>query len=235
MGPHCLAQRHSKISPLPDASRLRTSRTGAITPYRRAWKTLEDSAYKSKTNSLQAKPLFLPRLLEAGILAAALVATSPNLLDFIPATGAAVLFGDKIHTLGRVPDDDTIRAVLRSTLGHVTAPIFVTDCLQDRMIEARNFTATASGVIAFTASRAHNVHVFWFRAEQIQVVEWGGEPTKAVEVDGETARLSPRKSFEKWKQEVRGKSQAWPQTEIEAAAELRATMMSLLLEKSTGA
>ncbi len=193
----------------------------------------EDSAYKSKTNALQAR--LLAALPQYEDIAAALVATTPNLLDFIPATGAAVLSGNKIQTLGRVPDNDTIRAILRSTLGHVTAPIFVTDCLQDRMIEARKFTATASGVIAFTASRAHNIHVFWFRAEQVQIVEWGGEPTKAVELDGETARLSPRKSFEKWKQEVHGKSQAWPQTEIEAAAELRATMMSLLLEKSSGA
>lgn len=193
----------------------------------------EDSAYKSKTNALQAR--LLAALPEYKDLAGALVATSPNLLDFIPATGAAVVFGDKIHKLGNSPDDVTIRAILRSTLGYVTAPIFVTDRLQDRMIEARNFTATASGVIAFTASRAHNVHVFWFRTEQVQIVEWGGEPTKPVEFDGETARLSPRKSFEKWKQEVHGKSQPWLQTEIDAAAELRATMMSLLLEKSSEA
>ena len=193
----------------------------------------EDSAYKSKTNALQAR--LLAALPEYKDLAGALVATSPNLLDFIPATGAAVLFGDKIHTLGRVPDDATIRTILRSTLGHVTAPIFVTDRLQDRMIEARSFTDTASGVTAFTASRARNIHVFWFRTEQVQIVEWGGEPTKPVEIDGETARLSPRKSFEKWKQEVYGKSQPWLQTEIEAAAELRATLMSLLLEKSSEA
>jgi light-regulated signal transduction histidine kinase (bacteriophytochrome) len=103
------------------------------------------------------------------------------------------------------------------------------------MIEARSFTATASGVTAFTASRARNIHVFWFRTEQVQIVEWGGEPTKPVEIDGETARLSPRKSFDKWKQEVYGKSQPWLQTEIDAAAELRATLMSLLLEKSSEA
>ena len=35
-------------------------------------------------------------------------------------------------------------------------------------------------------------------------------------------------------QEVRGKSQAWLQPEIEAAAELRATLMSLLLAKASG-
>ena len=48
-----------------------------------------------------------------------------------------------------------------------------------------------------------------------------------MEFEGDTMRLSPRKSF--WKLEVRGKSQPWLQPEIEAAAELRATLMSLLL------
>jgi chemotaxis family two-component system sensor kinase Cph1 len=191
----------------------------------------EDTAYKSRTNALQAK--FLAQLPQRTDLASALVAVAPNLLDFIPATGAAVCFGEKIHTLGRVPDDAGIRAILRNTLGHVTAPIFVTDRLQNRMIEARDFVNTASGVLCFTASRAHNVHVFWFRTEQVQIVEWGGEPTKPIDIDGDTLRLSPRKSFEKWKQEVYGKSEPWLQPEIEAAAELRATLMSLLLEKST--
>jgi two-component system, chemotaxis family, sensor kinase Cph1 len=60
-------------------------------------------------------------------------------------------------------------------------------------------------------------------------VKWGGEPTKPVEFDGDRQRLSPRRSFEVWKEEVRGKSESWTPAEIEAAVELRATLMSLLL------
>ena len=88
---------------------------------------------------------------------------------------------------------------------------------------------TASGVLCFTVSKAHDFHVFWFRREQVQVVQWGGEPTKPVEVTEGGLRLSPRRSFEAWKQEVRGKSLPWTQSEIEASSELRATLMSLLL------
>ncbi len=186
-----------------------------------------DSAYKSRTNSLQAR--FLAHLPQYTDVASALVAQSPNLLEFVPATGAAVCFGDKILVVGRAPSDDDIRLILQSTLQRITAPIFVTDRLQDRMIEGRRLNDTASGVLCFTASRAHNLHVFWFRTEQVQVMKWGGEPTKPVEIEGDTMRLSPRKAFEIWKEEVRGKSQSWLQPEIEAAAELRATLMSLLL------
>jgi light-regulated signal transduction histidine kinase (bacteriophytochrome) len=88
------------------------------------------------------------------------------------------------------------------------------------------------GVLCFTVSRVHDFHLLWFRTEQVRLVTWGGEPTKPVEFDGTTLRLSPRRSFEEWKEEVRGKSMEWQQQEIEAAAELRATLMSLLLSSA---
>ena len=189
----------------------------------------EDCAYRSKTNSLQAK--FLAELPKFSDVASALVSQSPNLLTFIPANGAAVCFGDRILTVGSAPSESQISMVLRSTLNRVQAPVFVTDFLQGRMLEARDFVDTASGVLCFTVSKAKNFHVLWFRTEQVQVVKWGGDPNKPVHADGTGARLSPRKSFETWKQEVHGKSEAWSQSEIEAAAELRATLMSLLLSK----
>ena len=83
---------------------------------------------------------------------------------------------------------------MKSTLFRVSAPIFVTDRLQDRIFEAREFADTASGILCFTASRSHDFHVIWFRTKQVQVVKWGGEPTKAVEFDGTRKRLSPRRS-----------------------------------------
>ena len=187
----------------------------------------EDCVYKSKTNTLQAQ--FLAELPKSKDIARALVSQAPNLLGFISASGAAVCYGKNIMTIGSTPDVNQIPMILESTLFRVSAPIFVTDRLQDRIFEAKGLTGTASGVLCFTASRAHDFHVIWFRAEQAQVVQWGGEPTKPVEFDGDRQRLSPRRSFEVWKEEVRGKSQTWTPAEIEAAAELRATLMSLLL------
>ena len=198
-----------------------------------ALEDIEDSAYKSKTNSLQAK--FLGDLPRYRDVASALVAQAPNLLDFIPATGAAVCSAGRIDTLGRSPTEEQINLVRRWTLDRIAAPVFVTDRLQDRVSEASALTDTASGVLGFTVSHAHDLHIFWFRTEQVQVMKWGGEPTKPVVFDGDTMRLSPRKSFEVWKQEVRGKSTAWLQPEIEAALELRSTLMSLLVAQDTQA
>jgi chemotaxis family two-component system sensor kinase Cph1 len=226
-----IAFHHDSARYLPYELRSACKQLGQVLSIRiAALEDTEESAYKTKTSNLQAH--FLAELSNYRDISVALVSHSPNLMDLIPATGASVCFGGQISTLGRVPTDDQIRNIQQWTLDRIKAPVFVTDRLQDRVIEASSLTGTASGVLGFTASAAHDLHVFWFRTEQVQVMEWGGEPTKAVEIDGDSMRLSPRKSFEVWKQEVRGKSHAWLQTEIEAAVELRSTLMSLLFTKN---
>jgi chemotaxis family two-component system sensor kinase Cph1 len=186
----------------------------------------EEIADRVSTNSSQAQ--FLAELPKSTDIATTLVTQTPSLLEFIHATGAAVCYGETTLTMGRTPSESQIRMILESTLFRVSAPIFVTDRLQDRIFEASELTDTASGVLCFTASRVRDFHVIWFRTEQVQEVRWGGEPAKPVEFDGSRLRLGPRRSFEVWKEEVRGKSQAWRPAEIEAAAELRSTLMSLL-------
>jgi two-component system, chemotaxis family, sensor kinase Cph1 len=186
----------------------------------------EESEDRVSTNSSQAQ--FLAELPKSTDIATALVSQTPNLLEFIHATGAAVCDGETTLTMGRTPSESRIRMILESTLFRVSAPIFVTDRLQDRIFEASELTDTASGVLCFTASRVRDFHVIWFRTEQVEEVRWGGEPAKPVEFDGSPLRLGPRRSFEVWKEEVRGKSRAWRPAEIEAAVELRSTLMSLL-------
>jgi chemotaxis family two-component system sensor kinase Cph1 len=218
-----IACHHGTPRHLPYKLRLACEQLGQVVSLRiTAIEETEDSVY---TNRLQSQ--FLAELSKSGDIATALVSQTPTLLEFIHATGAAVCSGEKTLTMGRTPNESQIRMILESTLFRVSAPIFATDRLQDRIFEASELTGTASGVLCFTASRVRDFHVIWFRTEQVQEVSWAGEPTKPVEFDGVRLRLGPRRSFEVWKQEVRGKSQAWRPAEIEAAAELRSRLMSL--------
>jgi chemotaxis family two-component system sensor kinase Cph1 len=219
-----IACHHDTPRYLPYKLRLACEQLGQVVSLRiAALEGIEDSV---STNRLQGQ--FLAELPKAKDIVTALVSETPNLLKFIRATGAAVCYGEKTLTLGHTPDEGRIRMILESTLFRVSAPIFATDRLQDRIFEASDFTDTASGVLCFTASRDRDFHVIWFRTEQVQQVRWAGEPAKPVEFDGSRLRLGPRRSFEVWKEEVRGKSLAWRPSEIEAAAELRSTLMSLL-------
>ena len=58
-------------------------------------------------------------------------------------------------------------------------------------------------------------YVVWFRGELLRSVDWGGDPhNKAIAVsEGDDVRLSPRKSFERWREIVRLRSEPWSLTE----------------------
>jgi light-regulated signal transduction histidine kinase (bacteriophytochrome) len=225
-----IACHHDTPRHLPYKLRLACEQLAQVVSLRiAAFEENEDSVY---TNLLQAQ--FLAALPKARDIVTALVSETFNLLEFIHAAGAAVCYGEKTLTVGRTPNESQIRLILESTLFRGSAPIFATDRLQDRIFEASELADTASGVLCFTASRSCDFHVLWFRTEQVQEVRWAGEPTKPAEFDGSRLRLGPRRSFEVWKEEVRGKSHAWKPAEIEAAADLRSTLMSLLSAQGAG-
>jgi len=65
----------------------------------------------------------------------------------------------------------------------------------------------------------------------VQDVDWGGDPhNKAIALrEGDTVRLSPRRSFEKWTEVVRGRSEPWSDRERLSAEELRTGLVETLL------
>jgi chemotaxis family two-component system sensor kinase Cph1 len=69
--------------------------------------------------------------------------------------------------------------------------------------------------------------VVWYRKAVAQVVEWGGDPhNQAIAVqEGDTVRISPRRSFERWREEVHGRCLPWTSTDLDAAALLRAQLI----------
>jgi signal transduction histidine kinase/DNA-binding response OmpR family regulator len=68
----------------------------------------------------------------------------------------------------------------------------------------------------------------WFRPEVVRTVTWGGNPNKAIDVDEQTGRINPRKSFEAWKQTVRLRSLPWAPHELDSVYELRNTLVSIV-------
>lgn len=190
---------------------------------------LENSGHtvaKLKTNTMTAR--FLSSFSAGTDLRATLVDSSPNIKDFLPCTGAAICQGDKCMILGKTPTEEQISKLTRK-LKRLTSPIFVSEHVSGVFPEAHAYKEVASGVIAVTISRDQNIYIMWFRPEQIQTVNWAGDPRKPVADDG--MRLSPRKSFALWKQVVDSQSIAWEQTEVESALELRSTIMSAFLNE----
>jgi light-regulated signal transduction histidine kinase (bacteriophytochrome) len=140
--------------------------------------------------------------------------------------GVAAFRGRDLIINGHCPDETQIRALAQWLLSRPAETLFSTDRLIEHYPAAAPFVEVASGLLAMTLSASEPWVVMWFRAEQVEVVNWAGNPHKNVDLGpGET--LSPRRSFEAWRETVRGRSRRWTVPEIEAAARLRAAVVDV--------
>ncbi len=70
--------------------------------------------------------------------------------------------------------------------------------------------------------------VLWTRREIEKTVNWGGDPHNAILLNQDAKSLTPRKSFDTWKQSVRYQSKEWLKPEINAAAVICSTIQHKL-------
>jgi two-component sensor histidine kinase len=66
----------------------------------------------------------------------------------------------------------------------------------------------------------------------VRSVRWGGDPHKPVEYGPNGPRLTPRESFEEWKELVEGRSRPFTTSELRVAETLRATLIEVVLRLS---
>ncbi|MEG4634568.1 GAF domain-containing protein [Microcoleus sp. AR_TQ3_B6] len=188
----------------------------------------EDYDYKLHLKSLQTK--IFEDISTSENLSQVLVKCQHNLLEAVNAQGAAIVFGDQCYRVGQTPQGESLKYLTQWVQKHLKQEIFYTDSLTKCYPEAEEFKDTASGCLAIAISPTQKIYVLWFRPEVIKTVNWAGNPNKTLQTDEDgNHRLSPRKSFELWKENVRYKSLPWKQCEIDAALELRKAMINIVL------
>lgn len=155
------------------------------------------------------------------------------LKSLVNATGVALCFDGKLNCLGTTPEGHQINDLVAWLKTHENKNLFHTDRLPEIYSNAADFKAIASGIIILYLSRVENSHIIWFRPEVAQTVLWAGNPHKdiTIEADG-TFTLSPRKSFELWKQTVTGQSLPWLNCEVQQIMELRNLLVEIFFKKS---
>ncbi len=160
---------------------------------------------------------------------------NPNeLIDLVGASGAVFCQGNSTVAFGETPPEAAITSLLEwinKQIGGET--IYSTDNLSTSYPAFAPYKHLASGLLALRISHAQQIYLLWFRPEVVQTISWGGEPSKPVKIDVDgTLRMSPRKSFELWKETVRLKSLPWKTCEINSALELRSSIIGIVLKKA---
>ena len=158
----------------------------------------------------------------------------PNLLDLVSANGVVVAIAGEYRELGSVPPPDVVAAIAgwaRETGEDVASTEYLDGDLPDLHLDPR----FAAG--ALTLNLPDGQYVVWFRGEVLRSVDWGGDPhNKAIAIsEGDDVRLSPRKSFERWREIVHLRSEPWSLTEAESAETLRGHLVESLYRQTRGA
>ncbi|WP_132250490.1 ATP-binding protein [Methylobacterium segetis] len=158
-----------------------------------------------------------------------------DVMALVNAAGAAIVTGDRCRLIGTTPSEQEVR-LLHDWLSaqDEAAEVFATETLSELLPAADAFADRASGLLAISVSKKYASYILWFRPEVVRTVKWGGNPVKPAQPDPEGGpdRLHPRKSFETWKETVKGRSLPWSVPEVEAAKDLRSSVLGIVLRRA---
>lgn len=157
------------------------------------------------------------------------------LRETVPCDGIAIWIDGKCSHSGLTPPPEAFPALVRRLNAMAAGRIFATDRLAETLPAADAYDDVAAGMLAIPISRSPRDYVLLFRQEKVRTVKWAGDPHKPAQLGPHGARLTPRKSFELWSQEVRGRSEPFSAAEVRVAEMLRASLIEVVLRLSDDA
>jgi len=149
--------------------------------------------------------------------------------QLLAADGVAVWLNGDLSLRGMTPTREEVLGIVRHVArsGHIET--YATHQLAKDYIPAEDFPERAAGALILPISRAARDYIIFFRKEIARTVTWGGDPTKPASLGPNGVRLTPRKSFDAWKEVVQGQSRHWTALDLRVAEILRVTLLEVVL------
>ena len=94
------------------------------------------------------------------------------------------------------------------------------------------FGDAVAGALAIPLTSTPRDYLIIFRSEEAHRIEWAGEPNLKILSTPNGDRLTPRGSFETWREEVRGQCKPWTETDLSAADTVRTYLRDVFLKQN---
>ncbi len=178
----------------------------------------EADSYRIALEVDAARDRVMRALVDADDPGGALLDLCAALQGIVLSHGLAIAWKGRIATAGHVPSEPQIRQVA-TWLGHRLpgGELLVTHNLAQLFPAAAGFASSASGLLAMVLPDDDPMILMWFRAEQVEEINWAGNPHKPFEPGTALGELNPRRSFATWKETVTGCSRPWEPVEVQSA------------------
>lgn len=155
-----------------------------------------------------------------------------RLKDFsklIASDGAGLWSRGEWSSYGVSPPEHVIPSLMECASKKAGRNIWDT---QDLVAETGNeeaFGTRVAGMLVIPISMSSADFLVFFRSEEAHQIEWAGEPSKNEVVSESGMRLTPRGSFETWREDVRHKSVPWTDADVVVADSIRGYVRDVML------
>ena len=188
---------------------------------------------KTKINTAASARKALDRFLEEAPrrndIVDLLMQSLTQFADMIPCDGIGLWMDGRWTWQGAAPPETCIRGLAQHVSASDDGRVWSTHKLGTEFPELQAHCGQASGLLAIPLSQRSQDYLFFFRKEFVHTLNWAGDPNKSYETGPMGDRLTPRKSFAIWKEEVSGQSQPWTDTDRETGDAIRSALVEIVL------
>lgn len=147
--------------------------------------------------------------------------------------GVGLLLNGKVTLHGMTPEPRQFVDLIEQIRASTTAPgNRAINEIRAAYPRASEFQNRAAGMLVMPLSRSPRDYLIFFRREVAHTVTWAGDPNKPVVPGPLGDRLTPRKSFESWRETVAGRSVPWSAADLRIAHGLRLSLLDAILRQS---
>jgi chemotaxis family two-component system sensor kinase Cph1 len=161
-----------------------------------------------------------------------LTAYPTTVLDILRAPGVAILSERGIQTVGTTPSKNDIRELALWLYSNNYTKLYHQENLSGVYDEGAGYAAVASGILSLPLNPEKREYIIAFRPELVQSIDWGGDPSTAIQFEKDNLTYHPRNSFAVWQQTVKNTSVAWKSYELEVAEQFRHFISAFMIKKS---
>lgn len=190
---------------------------------------------QTEADAARLQTLLMGHMASGDSLTASLLSVSKEIANVIPHDGLVLMHDETFHATGVTPTEEEFLAIARLLDRSIGSEIYATEYLGKMHEPARDYEERVAGMLAIPISRRPRDYLVLMRKPVETAMTWAGDPTKPAQVGPNGTRLTPRKSFEAWRETVRGKSTPWTPAEEYAAELLRTTLLEIFLKVTDAA
>ena len=149
--------------------------------------------------------------------------------ELIESNGIGISVNGGWSAVGRTPPRERVAELVDTLRPLAAGNVWSTTELSTLVGTESGYGTEIAGMLAIPISSVSRDYLVFFRSEEAFDIEWAGAPVKQVVTGVSGDRLSPRGSFDLWREDVRGQSKPWTDPEIAVAEAIRAYLRDVVL------